>query len=159
MRAYIAAPYAAREQIKRYATELDQIGYQVTSRWLDEPHDINPTTTGAALALSDTEANTAARNDLDDIDGSDIFVVITARECTGLEAQRSTSGGRHVETGYALARGISVIVVGDPENIFHRMQLVTGVDDWHDAVIELSARLVAHERNRPRPAHDIPMAG
>lgn len=157
MRVYIAAPYAARAQAKAYADELHRMGIAVTARWLDEDHEINGTTIGAASGLTDEQASQHAGNDIDDIGKADTFVVLTESACRkALNGLPSTSGGRHVETGWFLAtRGAGhVIVVGDPENIFHRLRLVTVVVDWHEAVLELAARHRARLLDRA-----IPVAG
>lgn len=140
MKVYLAAPYASRETVAGYAAELTRIGFTVTSSWLGETHDINPTTTGAATGLPDKEADSHAKTDLRDIAKSDLFVLLTEKSVD----VDGSSGGRHVETGYALAKGLPVIVVGDAENIFHRLTYVTRVPEWHEAVLELSHRLVAH---------------
>lgn len=146
MKIYLAAPYAARERVKDYAAELTRVGFTVTSSWLDEKHDIKPETVGAATGLNDAQASTHVETDLRDIDRSDLLVLFTER-AVGVDG---SSGGRHVETGYALAIGYPVLVVGEPENIFHRStRRVTCVPDWHEAVVELSHRLVDYHRAAP----------
>lgn len=146
MKIYLAAPYAVRDTVKQLAAELWRVGFVVTSSWLDETHDIKPGTEGAATDLDDAQVAQHARQDFADIDKSDLFVLWTAEAC-GAEG----GGGRHVETGYALARGIPVVVIGEPENVFHRLDAgVTTVSGWHEAVLELTHRLVARERDLPR---------
>lgn len=151
LRAYLAAPYAAREQVADYARELVEVGFDVTASWLDEEHEINSGTLGAAPALTGEEVARHAATDLDDIDRCDVLIVFTAA-ALGLHAEDCASGGRHVETGYALAKGIPVLVVGEPENVFHRLDhanlmtmvrtgwWVQRVPTWADAVAELRAR-------------------
>lgn len=148
MKVYLAAPYAARELVAGYATELTRIGYTVTSTWLKETHEINPGTTDAATDLDAATVSGHAQDDLRDVYVSDLFVLFTGK---AVRIPDAGSGGRHVETGYFIAqRGTAhVIVVGEPENIFHRMTAVTRVPDWHEAVIELSARLVEDRTNQP----------
>lgn len=147
MKVYLAAPYGSRDTIRGYAQQLTKVGFTVTSSWLAETHDINPGTEGAATALTDEQVAKHARDDLRDIDQSDLLVLFTSAS-VGVEG----GGGRHVETGYALSQlgAPHVIVVGKPENVFHRMTGVTAVPDWHEAVVELSARLVQLERSRPQ---------
>ncbi len=147
MKVYLAAPYGSRDAIRQYADQLTRIGFKVTSTWLDETHDINEGTQGAAADLPDAQVDKHARDDMRDIDRSDLLVLFTAAS-VGAEG----GGGRHVETGYALAKigPRYVIVVGEPENVFHRLTSVTCVPDWHEAVVELSARLVEHERAQPQ---------
>lgn len=133
MRVYIAAPYAARKQALAYAQDLCGLGFDVTSSWVNEDHEIGPGTTGAAPALSDDEAGRHAATDLDDVDRADVLVLLTA----GSEGAED-GGGRHVATGYALAEGKWVVVVGEAENIFHRVggygHLVEVVPNWLAAV-------------------------
>lgn len=113
---YLAAPYGARERIRRYATELEAAGFVVTSTWLRETHEINAGTQGAATSLPDDTVAAHAEADMADIDQSDALVLFTAKHL-GIEG----GGGRHIETGYALARHLPVVVVGEPENVFHRL--------------------------------------
>jgi nucleoside 2-deoxyribosyltransferase len=147
MNVYLAAPYAVRDVVRGLAAELTRVGFTVTSTWLEEKHEITDGTQKAAADLSDEQVATHARQDFQDIDRSNLFVLFTAAAC-GAEG----GGGRHVETGYALAQGVPVIVIGEPENVFHRLgaKRVTLVANWHEAVLEASARLVSRERNAPR---------
>lgn len=145
MRAYLAAPYAARAQVRQYADELEAIGYTVTSTWLTEDHEINAGTVGAATALADTDVDQHANTDFADIRRSDVLVLIT--ECVAeLVDGTATNGGRHVETGFAIALGKPVVVVGTPENVFHRSRFVDVVPDWHGACLLLANRLVTWDR-------------
>lgn len=147
MKVYLAAPYGSRDTLRDYRDQLTRVGFTVTSSWLTETHDINEGTQGAATALPDAQVAQHAIDDLRDIDKSDLLVLFTAAS-VGVEG----GGGRHVETGYALAKigAGHVIVVGKPENVFHRLKGVVVVPDWHEAVVELSARLVALERSQPQ---------
>lgn len=146
MRAYLAAPYAARERVAEYARDLVRVGIDVTASWLDEEHEINEGTTGAAPALHPEEVARHAATDLDDIARCDVLVLFTAASL-GFDPADVASGGRHVETGYALAKGIPVLVIGEPENVFHRLdhantftRWVQRVDTWIEALAELVAR-------------------
>lgn len=149
---YLAGPYAARDSIRRLADEVTRIGYDVTSTWLQEDHKITPGTTGPADDLSDEQAADHALIDhalidFADIDRADTFVLITQDFVSSvLDAFfGGGSGGRHVETGYFIARKTArdVIVVGAAENIFHRLPGITVVPNWHQAVVELASRLNA----------------
>lgn len=128
MKVYLAAPYGSRSQVRLYADELQAAGFDVTSTWLAETHEINAGTEGAATSLPDDVVAAHAETDLIDINLSDVLVLFTSAY-VGVEG----GGGRHVETGYALAQGKPVIVVGEPENVFHRMLGVHLVADWQHA--------------------------
>lgn len=151
MRAYLAAPYAARAQVRVYAKELEDIGYQVTSTWLTEEHAIESGTVGAATALSDEDISKHADTDFADIRRSDLLVLLT-ESASELVGGTATSGGRHVETGFAIALGKPVLVVGEAENVFHRSRFVDVVPDWHAAVLFLAYQRLVHERSLPRAA-------
>ncbi len=148
MKVYLAAPYPARNQIRRYADQLEQIGFTITSTWLNEQHEITPGTIDAATDLDSEQTNLHVHTDVKDVSRSDLLVLVT----NSASDEYSYSGGRHVETGIALAQGIPVIVVGEPENIFHRSTYCTLVPNWERALVELAARLVLHERRAPRSA-------
>lgn len=147
MRVYLAAPYGSRDIVREYALQLTRIGFEVTSSWLNEQHEINAGTQHAASALSDDQVSGHAYDDLRDVERSHLFVLFTAT-AVGVEG----GGGRHIETGYfvATAGASNIVVVGEPENIFHRMATVTVVADWHEAVVELSSRPASEWRGRAR---------
>ena len=135
MKVYLAAPYPARPTIAALAaTTLSTNGHDVTAQWVHDTTPIRPDTVGPAPALTDDQVADAAYACLTDIDHADALVLITA-------AQVSAEGGgdRHVETGYALARSIPVIVYGAPENVFHRLPDVTVVGDLGALLDELAA--------------------
>jgi nucleoside 2-deoxyribosyltransferase len=115
---YLAAPAAAREPVRSVAEYLTELGHIVTSSWLfDERTSIN-----TAPTESDERVRFLVERDLDDIARAKLVVLFSSDWCArlGFLPQQTTSGGRHIETGYALALGKQVIVVGQPENIFHR---------------------------------------
>jgi nucleoside 2-deoxyribosyltransferase len=109
-RIYLAAPYPRKEEIKVYRDELVALGFEVTSNWLEEKHAANV----ALHEVSEVLSERYAESDLLDVDRAD--VVISFTEAPGTQYSR---GGRHVEFGYALARGKEVWIVGPVENIFH----------------------------------------
>lgn len=145
---YLAGPYASRERLLDHSAELVRIGYKVSARWLDGSH-------GTPDGVEPTIEQQAdwAQMDLDDIRKSDLLIAFTAA-AAGVPTQ-GVSGGRHVETGYALGQHKTVLLVGEPENVFHWLRVVTILPNWHEALIELSARLVQHERGTPRAVEDV----
>ena len=98
MKVYLAGPYASRATLAQYAAELATIGIKVTSSWLAETHEINDGTEKAATALSDEQVAQHAITDVREVRDSDLLVLFTATS-VGCEG----GGGRHVETGIALA--------------------------------------------------------
>ncbi|MCL8026331.1 hypothetical protein [Nocardioides bruguierae] len=139
MKVYLAGPYAARSTLHTYAAELEPIGIEVTSSWLKETHEITPGTEKAATDLTDDEVSAHARMDIADVRTADLLVLFTAAS-VGCEG----GGGRHIETGMAIALSKPVLVVGEPENVFHRMGSPVFVfPDWHATLIDLARRHAA----------------
>ena len=117
MKVYIAAPYGARDRIRAtFKVAVEDAGHEVVSSWLDEDMELTDGTQGAAFDVSDDDVAKHALTDLDEILGCDVVVLLTADI-----VQTEGGGGRHVETGYAIACSKPVLVVGVPENVFHRM--------------------------------------
>ena len=139
MRVYLAAPYAARDALRGYVSDLARLGHTCTSSWLNETTEIAAGTLGAAVEITDAEAAAHVRKDLVDVARSEVLVVWTwAAAVPLIEDPRGNSGGRHVETGAALAKKLPVIIIGEPENIFHRAEQATCVPDWHEACLTLA---------------------
>ncbi len=100
--------------------ELTYAGHVVTSRWLKAGHEM-----GAK------EDRVFALEDLDDVATASVLLAINP---PGWEEKGT--GGRHVELGYALARGKRVILMGKRSNVFHAL-----VDEVIDTLGEVLARL------------------
>jgi nucleoside 2-deoxyribosyltransferase len=133
MLVYLAGPYAWKHYIKVHAEQLEAIGVGVTSSWLEEKH--SPTT---ALAELPDDMNTKyALADLRDIDRADAFVLFAVPA----HVPAIPRAGRHVEFGYALAKGLPIYVVGpERENIFHYLPgKVHHFDTWNE-LMEFFAR-------------------
>ena len=135
MRIYIAAPYAARDQLRRYADSLKSWGHTVTSSWLEASHEIGPGSLETAPALTDEYATQHSLKDIEEVKDSDLLIFIPwkkAEEIHGRPQEMgANSGGRHVECGVALASSIPVIVWGQPENIFQR-GVCMALPTWSD---------------------------
>ena len=80
---------------------LAERGIGVTARWVNGAHDHAPPVV-------------CALDDFEDIDAADVLALWNPKHHHG-----AGSGGRHVEVGYALARGKRVVLMGDRENVFH----------------------------------------
>jgi hypothetical protein len=149
---YLAAPYASRAEIAVYRDELRALGLHVTASWIDEPIGIHPGTVDAATDLDNPTVSAYARQDMLEVASAAMFVLFTA----GYVSHASASGGRHVETGIALAAGVPIIVVGKPENIFHRIgppEILAVVPDWRHAVEVIQAQF--GETHTGSPAREI----
>ena len=148
MNVYLAAPYAARDALRKCADDLTRLGHHCTSSWLKETTEISAGTVGVALDISDEQASAHVFTDLRDVARSSALVVWTWPAAEPIVTGGGNSGGRHVETGAAMAQGIHVVVIGEPENIFHRATGVTCVADWHEACLALADI----DRARPKAA-------
>ena len=98
MNVYIAAPWECRHDAARYARVFRIAGYAVTSEWW------------RSTETSDAQA----RADLAAIDAADLVVVLNPPQYAA-----HGTGGRHVELGYAIAKGKRILVLGDRSNLFH----------------------------------------
>lgn len=115
MKIYLAAPFADRRKMELVAISLAARGHTITARWVYGGED--------GLTREDI-----AKLDLDDVDAADTVVSFTFPRGTP-----STGGGRHVEFGYALARGKRLVVIGHRENVFHYfpgVEVYPNLDAW-----------------------------
>jgi hypothetical protein len=97
---YLAARSEDQFLAQLLASALKIYGVDVNARWLRSP--LTRVTHDEAVIC------------LDDIAAADVFVLLNPKA-----AHRSGTGGRHVESGVALALGKPMVLVGDYENIFH----------------------------------------
>lgn len=127
MKLYLAAPYAARDLIREHmAPQFVAAGHTITSGWLQASREINPGHLGTSPASPLEDVMYHAGKDLEEVAAAQVLVHFTAGFLTArwphLDSPRFQlhSGGRHTETGYALALHRSVLIMGEPENIFQR---------------------------------------
>lgn len=127
LRVYLAARYDRRLEMVERSRDLRALGgILVTAQWVEGLHE----------GASDPETlGRCAAEDLADITTADLLITFTETPDVGF-----TSGGRHVELGYALGLGIPVLIVGPAENVFHHVgphlhaQVVHRVDTWAQAL-------------------------
>lgn len=120
MRLYLAARYGRREELAEYAGLLRRHGHVVTSRWLDGDHQ--SLDTNLLHPANHDIAGKFLREDLEDLLSADTIVAFTE------PPNGPSRGGRHVEFGVALARGLRLFVVGPRENLFY---LAPGVRQYN----------------------------
>jgi hypothetical protein len=114
MTVYIAGPYQTKAECRAIAETLEGAGYEVTSRWLYD---------------SQEDSEEAAIVDIVDIERAGALLLYHPAEWAG----RGT-GGRHVEFGYALARGKRLVILGRAaSNVFHLLSAVERVDTVEEA--------------------------
>ena len=119
MKVYLAASILRREEMRAYRLDLERQGHLVTSSWLDseEVTQVDNMTEG-----DQSKHYWSAQRDLGDIRDADTLILFTD--------QPSTTGGYHVEFGYAFALCKSMVVIGPVLNIFHTDPTVYTFSDW-----------------------------
>ena len=142
MKIYLAAPYAARDILKEHVPLFEYHGHEITCGWLKGTRPLGESSYGISEVSTQEEVEAHAQMDLEDVEQADVVVLYTAgyvAEIGGLDpvAHNLTSGGRHVEVGYALAKGKPVIVIGPLENIFQR-GLCLWAQNLDDVVVYLT---------------------
>lgn len=135
---YIASPFNRREKAKELRAALVPHGITCTSRWLDSH-------TKTEEDCSEKVLGQEAEDDLGDIAEADAFVLLA-------DQGPSTSGGYHVELGFALGAPHEplVIVVGTPpkRNLFHYVDGVRRVQTVEQAITLLNAHYKARRMRR-----------
>lgn len=121
---YLSAQFEDAPVLRDARARLTALGYTVTSRWLDAGTAV-PATAQADDAGAGERLAAIAVQDLEDIRAADIVVVYNPPEACAVGR-----GGRHVETGFALALDKPIVVVGARGNVFHWLPSMTVVKDW-----------------------------
>lgn len=111
MKVYLASRFSRGAELRGYKAELEAQGITVTSRWFMGGHEWEGTDDDALPVEAGARF---AQDDLEDIDAADVIVCFTEEPRSG-----PSRGGRHVKYGYALAKGMTIIIVGPLENVFY----------------------------------------
>lgn len=112
MKVYLSARYCRRLELLGYAKQLERFGLQVTSQWL-----FDGGAPSEAEAFCRRGPLPRALDDLAGVETADVLVFFSEPPTEPVAG--AERGGRHVEFGVALARGLRCIVVGPRENVFH----------------------------------------
>lgn len=115
---YIATRFQDQEYAKSIRNMIlrSDLECSVTCSWLDE--------TETDQSIDAKGRLTRAFMDYFEVTSSNVLVVLNPYHKHG-----HGSGGFHLETGIALAKGIPVVYLGEPENIFHYLPSVIIVND------------------------------
>lgn len=115
---YFAASFSRQAELQVYADDLEAYGIEVTSQWIREPASAEQLKVDANIGVEgDTDTQIGyAETDLLDIHAADTLIAFTHESGKG-----PARGSRHVEFGYALAKGKQTIVIGPVENIFYNL--------------------------------------
>lgn len=133
---YLAARYSRAAEMRRYRDQLMDLGYRVSSRWIDHHGGTLTESLGSDEISANLDyAQAIAQTDLIDLDASHMVIAFTEEDGGG-------KGGRHFELGYAVARAKRIIIVGPRENIFHSLSFVQQHPTW-EAFINFARRINA----------------
>jgi len=117
MKIYIAARFSRRPECNDLAHKLQALGHTITSRWA-KPDSDHVSPTGLSQQAADSERRRFATEDVEDMEAAEAMVSL-------METPRNNSrGGRHVEFGFALARGQKLFIIGPRETVFHHLPQV-----------------------------------
>lgn len=109
---YLAARPHRIEQLRAAEADLIALGHESSTGWIhnDDDTEVNG---GAPLVYGSAQANRFAIKDLADIDRADVLINFTEER-----GSLQRGGGRFIEIGYALAKDMTVVTIGDIENLF-----------------------------------------
>jgi hypothetical protein len=116
MKIYLAAKYDQMLKMREVRDHLVEDGHEVTAQWVDGK-EANDSATSAAIM------------DVEDVRRSDALLAFSNPRGT-----LHTGGGRHVEFGIALERGMLLVVVGPRgEHVFHNWPSVKHCETLDEA--------------------------
>lgn len=130
---YLAAQYRRREELCQHRTELESVGFNVTSRWLNGDHHM-PDHSPSDYQFAENQR--FAIEDWEDLQAADVVISFTEPMRTG-----PSRGGRHVEMGAALALDKICVVIGHRENVFHFLPEVAFFENWEGVIDWLKEEL------------------
>lgn len=106
MQLYFAASFSARASMRDHRKLAESYGHKVTSSWIDIP-DSFPT----MAERMECEKRQAALQDIEDIDAAEALIFFADGG--------TTAGGKYVELGYAIKRGMQIYLIGERTSVFH----------------------------------------
>ena len=119
---YLAARFGRRPDCFRIAEELKLLGHEISCRWVTR-HQDHVMPEGLSPQAADTERERFAREDIEDVEAADWCISL-------MDQPRSNGrGGRHVEFGYCLKKGMRMTIIGVRETVFHHLPQVEQFDD------------------------------
>lgn len=124
MKVYIAVGWKGLHVASNLAKQIEAAGHEVTNHFLAPGFEPGEDDLDPKHGLAD----------MADINAADALVCITGN---GILA--STTGGRHFELGYAMAKGKPVAILGSVENCFQAIHTVAKLDRYADVVAWLDA--------------------
>lgn len=137
-RVYIAAPWNLKKDAAQLRSLLAVAGIHSTSRWIDVEEHATPEKLSAEYAAGVTRFSGFADMDKTDIQSAHALVLINPAAYVN-----KGTGGRHYETGYAVALNRPIFIFGVRSNVFHSDSSVRAVtEDLHELIRELNAMVM-----------------
>jgi nucleoside 2-deoxyribosyltransferase len=130
---FIAGWFEARGVMTELASLLTDEGFTVTSRWINTPKGVSD-----FYGLHENTIRIHAAKDIEDLNAANLVILVNPKRHHG-----KGRGGRHWEVGYAYGRGKPIIIVGEPENLYHylhdvhRFSTTTPIGDFMNLVKRL----------------------
>ena len=121
MNIYLAGRFSAGPSLRVIRRQLEDLGHEITSTWLDEPSNLS------FEKLTDEQRRNFAARDLFDVGRAQVLALDLL-----LPPSRS---GCEVEFGFALSspRYKTTYIVGAPRNLFHFLAVKT-FETWEEFI-------------------------
>jgi hypothetical protein len=134
MKFYLASIFRDRPRMLDVTTDLVLLGHRVTARWIHHPPDVQPMD-------SRYDLHEKAVEDLDDVDKAKGLILFT----DDVDGHKG-GGGRHVEFGFALAKGKQLYVVGPVTSVFHHLKVICKrTDTWSEMLAYIKEKTEREE--------------
>lgn len=151
---YVAAWFADKGRMAKYAAELQALGINISSKWFDEI--VHPQVQLSEVSEEYQQATAVA--DIEALYLADVLVLFTPSDADleTVPVRSWARGGRHFESGlfYSLVmldpQNRTLVICGPRENIFHSLNenskypAILQFDDWTQTKAYLAERH-AHE--------------
>jgi|SRR5579864_3987775 len=122
MRVYLAASYSRKEEIRKIAEELKEMGINIQARWLYEPKIPMPQD-------RDNFLRERAEIDADDVLLADVLVRFSDDLSEPMVPAHLATGSRMFEMGLAWADGTKIVVVGGHQCVFDYLKQIVHLPD------------------------------
>jgi nucleoside 2-deoxyribosyltransferase len=112
---YLAARFSRREELKEHAEKIEELGFEVTSRWLEDGnHELTQDYQSDDDYIKQAEIGRRyAMEDWTDLKAADLVILFTDPE-----GSRAARGGKDVEWGIAIQAQKQIWLVGPHTNVF-----------------------------------------
>ena len=138
MKIYLASRYSRNAEMRGYRDELEAMGHEVTSRWINLHAGSTSYLSAAALTVLEKSfipEQLSATPDLCSAYAVADWQDLLRAECViSFTCGSGGKGGRHVEFGMGLAWKKRMMVVGPRENVFHTLPEVEHFETWVECV-------------------------